>query len=370
MTDIFTYLIGAGASAEKIPVVSQFHSKLIEYRNFFENKNIDWENPSTDSLQTSRKIKQRVIEELNKLIVLVNGHFSIDTIAKKYYFAGLENEYKTLKFLINEFLTYTEITKGVDRRYDPFLASILSKSNDGQIHFPSNIRILSWNYDRQFEYASSQFLNDFDNRSVQEKINVFPGPDPHKVATDDFSVFKLNGTIGNLTDDKGVNTYRSHILDLSFIGNKLQEEDLDRIFTKTLERYSQLSSASNFFNDNIEYSWEDKPHVENVRKQAVAATKNTKHLTIIGYSFPTFNRQVDREILSSMSNLKKIFIQALPDHIAGIEERLRATIGENRIKNKRIEIHQIQDVSEFHIPFEYDFGEDKRRSITGTVITF
>jgi len=34
-------------------------------------------------------------------------------------------------------------------------------------------------------------------------------------------------------------------------------------------------------------------------------------LIVIGYSFPYFNREIDREIIANMNNLKKVYFQSL-----------------------------------------------------------
>ena len=55
------------------------------------------------------------------------------------------------------------------------------------------------------------------------------------------------------------------------------------------------------------YSWENNPVFDNIRTNALKATKETDILIIIGYSFPTFNRNIDKSILKNMIRLKKVF---------------------------------------------------------------
>jgi hypothetical protein len=57
-------------------------------------------------------------------------------------------------------------------------------------------------------------------------------------------------------------------------------------------------------------------------ERVIHATKNTEILVIIGYSFPFFNREVDRQILNSMLKLEKVYIQA-PD-ATDLAERFEA----------------------------------------------
>ena len=73
----------------------------------------------------------------------------------------------------------------------------------------------------------------------------------------------------------------------------------------------------------------------------------TDYLIIIGYSFPTFNRKVDRELLKSLKATVKFFIQSPSNDIGSVVHRFGAlTINKN-------EINRITQTDEFFIPFEY-----------------
>jgi len=53
-----------------------------------------------------------------------------------------------------------------------------------------------------------------------------------------------------------------------------------------------------------------------------ASLKQTKTLVVIGYSFPYFNRKIDRYIIECMPFLEKIYFQA-PD-ASNLKERFSA----------------------------------------------
>jgi len=52
------------------------------------------------------------------------------------------------------------------------------------------------------------------------------------------------------------------------------------------------------------------------------ATSNTMILVVIGYSFPFFNRDVDRLIIGEMKNLLKVYIQ--DPYAADVKETFQA----------------------------------------------
>ena len=67
---------------------------------------------------------------------------------------------------------------------------------------------------------------------------------------------------------------------------------------------------------------------------------------MIGYSFPFFNRKTDREIIGSMANLKKIYVQDM--NADEVEQSLLAVLPEG----KNIKIEKIYKCSQFCLPKE------------------
>ena len=75
-------------------------------------------------------------------------------------------------------------------------------------------------------------------------------------------------------------------------------------------------------------------------------TLDTEQVVLIGYSFPFFNRQTDREIMGNMANLKKIYVQNM--NADEVESSLLAILPEG----KNIEIEKIYKCSQFYLPNE------------------
>ncbi|MDB2462896.1 hypothetical protein N9W61_02200 [Algibacter sp.] len=55
--------------------------------------------------------------------------------------------------------------------------------------------------------------------------------------------------------------------------------------------------------------------------------ENTDILIVIGYSFPFFNRKIDKFILDSMDGLEKIYVQD-PENSSDIIEKIKGLIPE------------------------------------------
>jgi len=65
----------------------------------------------------------------------------------------------------------------------------------------------------------------------------------------------------------------------------------------------------------LSFAWEDYERPEqNIINKVTTSTKDTEVLVVIGYSFPFFNREVDRKIIGEMKNLKKVYFQDKNPH--------------------------------------------------------
>jgi hypothetical protein len=342
-----TYLFRAGASFEVLPLVSSFVDGLRDYRKEVYDL-LSRESDNDSNFQT-------YIQSLDELIKDVDNHRSVDTLAKKHFINSNIEAYNRLKILINHFLIYQEMKNGIDKRYDGFFASILSLI-DGDLIFPNEIKLLSWNYDRQIELSVGQFLRRRTTQlsGVAELINLQPRSNsPDEYDYSQFSCFKLNGSIGSQWD---LNKYDVVEADVNWIGDNFSQDDKRQILRNFLGgSYPGLWQRRIPY---IKYSWEDEDESLKTRSEALKATKDTEILVVIGYSFPTFNRQIDREILSNMEKLRKVYIQSPDSTAGGVRQRFEAlTIGHDLYRRSSDPdyqfIEELTDTNEFHIPFEF-----------------
>lgn len=339
----FSYLLGAGASANIIPTVKKFPNALDEFSTFVRQAMNDSFN------EDEIEIRDSFLLDLFELVAEANKHASIDTYAKKLFLTDQQDKLKKLKALLDTFLTAFQMANELDMRYDAFLATLLN-SNNAELKLPANINILSWNYDFQFERALSNFLLSKDISSIEDKFKFIPNQKSDFDLKSEFSLIKLNGSSGALIDNKGFK--RKDFLNLQPILNyqEIPEAghiETSRIYRRVIINYNiMLKQPKNI--SSIMFAWEKNNITNKVRNYAINKTKKTDILIVIGYSFPTFNREIDKNILNNMENLKKIVIQAPINDIESIEFRIKSLLN----KKRKIEIQKFSALDEFFIPFE------------------
>ena len=298
-----TYLFGAGASKNALPIVSEVPDRintLIDFLNKKENllSNLEeFENLKLSNKKTKREFQIELVEKLEWLLLESKNHASVDTFAKKLTIKRDYKQLEQLKIVLSVFFVFEQALNLPDKRYDSFFASIHNQLYD----FPNNIRILSWNYDNQFELTYSEYSGSSDLHSVQTSLNI-----NHKYGDnhfrDKFGIFKLNGTIGMFSDG-GWKQYVYH-------PDMRESVDIDFI-EKVVRNYGAITNISTL-KSNFSFSWENESNEKGIVQKSIEATSDSTTLVVIGYSFPFFNREIDRQIISSMKNLKNVYFQA-PD---------------------------------------------------------
>jgi len=316
-----------------MPVVAELNADIHQWSRLAKDTNAApkaFEHRFVDKLPTLRLtfVNQFVIPVLKEI-----DHFAtVDTLARYYYLRNKPNELYRLKKVIDGYFTLRQFTlegkyliqdserkqprKDYDSRYDSLLAAILEP---GAI-FKDDVSFVSWNYDLEFERSLAKFKGSH----IIEKID---------------QLYHING----------------HSLPPS---ERFNDTDLGWM--------QYLDSQGGH---DIRYAWE---RLTDVKAELKTRLANTTHLVVIGYSFPVFNREVDRQILAA-PNLKKVYLQDLPKALPGIENRVKALLGERArfIPEERIdvstkdgigfipgrpqqgvELELIDSVDQFHIPFE------------------
>lgn len=332
-----TYLFGAGASRHALPIVNEMPQRIMKLIELLESDNLKLiDQPSYNDLnirniKTNREFQLDMIESLKWMMVESEKHASIDTFAKKLFIKRKRDDLKKLKIAMSVFFVFEQALNKVDFRYDAFFASLLSSLRD----FPENVRILSWNYDYQFELAFSEYSDQPDIRSNQSWLRVrskYGENDEHK----GFGIYKLNGTTG-LFSDGG---WQQHLFVPSL------KVPVDVSFVNQITRnYVAGTYLSNVY-PSLSFAWEPEQPEKSIVTKAIENISDTHTLVIIGYSFPFFNREVDRKIIGSMINLKKVYIQSPDADI--IKERFQAF----RDNLTGIELISKFDIGQFLLPNE------------------
>ncbi|MBK9329476.1 MAG: hypothetical protein IPM95_09240 [Sphingobacteriales bacterium] len=367
-----TYLIGAGASANALPVVNNMNDRIELFINRIGSKDKD---------NRDRYIfKSNTVENPLALFKEIKDHYTIDTLAKKYflkysseentaylknflasyfYFEQVDNQKDSiLRFLMAEAIKnkpddsdkikdlYLMVNKNLDYRYDSFYAYYLQKlSGINHLVLPNEINIISWNYDSQFEIAYGRYCSNNETLTdIQKKLQVYPNQQGANIDEKNSCIIKLNGSA----------TFRSDI--------GLNKDDTDLLNTKPITSF--LSNLSLIVNNkeeinrtNIKFAWENDTESIKAREIASKILARSDVVVVVGYSFPSFNRNVDRQIFQIFnenynkqlySNAKrKIYIQDTENNAPKIKDRLKA-VGSNLFDVAEI----YDDVDQFFIPPE------------------
>lgn len=261
---------------------------------------------------TSSSIRLELIKELEWLASNAARHASIDTFAKKLFITENFKDYFRLKRGLTIFLNYEQMVNQPDPRYDSFLASILQEKRDV---FPNDISIISWNYDVQFEMAYREYFPHEDIGTMSYLLNVFDktkegkSDEPYH-ETNGFRILKLNGS--------------AYVNSGVFNTDATKNESMDKLcalYESITERTSLLS-----------FAWE-KPRGHFVHRIS-DCVKDAQVLVVIGYSFPFFNREIDRLIFENMRSLGKIYIQ--DPNAENVKQSLRSALTTEQLNMARL----------------------------------
>ena len=221
-----------------------------------------------------------------------------------------------------------------DRRRSPFMAGL---DEQGRLSMPTNLRVISWNYDIQFEKAFAGFLQQGDIAEAANALQVFPGVPKERCCRDLFSVFKINGTASM---EDGKESGRLHTSYAQYL-----RADLKDALESALGFHEQDSPEQ--LDPYLTFAWEDDGRRNDMLNLIVPV--NT--LVVVGYSFPLFNRDVDRNVLQRLSS-KELYVQVGEDGHAVKERVIGLGIDAARVKI-------VDDVDQFFVPHSFSPSERK-----------
>ncbi len=357
-----TYLLGAGASKDAVPLANELMAKMIEL-NVDIDKCLeinDYARPvksgSPTFLVEDFNLATEYKTDLKQLSIGIGKQTSLDNYAKslirKKDFLNLDK----LKALLSTYFAMQILfTKNETApRYNSFWLSMTRKKDITKL--TNNVRILSWNYDSQIELSYADYFNGSVHTAISH-LNIYNNDSINrgKINAEQFAVYKLNGTAA-LHIDYGSELRAHHEIYTPKYDELLVKDTLRKI----LKRYAELVDYSNSkkrpslcFAEEHEDILDpgQKPFMDYIQ----ADIKDTEVLVTIGYSFPSTNQEVDEALLSAMPSLKKIYIQN-PKAVE-IYEDLKGRL----ILNPTTQVILINDeerLKSFYIPHEYKFCEN------------
>lgn len=331
-----TYYLGAGASAKALPTVKKTET-TDGLSDSFNQLCVDLQN-NTNISSNNEENRTKIIQDLNWIIINSYKFGTIDTFAKFLYLKKKYPELENLKNTLAFYFTYKQFFKQVaDERALIFLTSVMQ---NGEI-FPPNIKIINWNYDLQIQIAGSTFREEeFSHykRTTTHKpglINYYPSLGHQYIySQEEYSMVHLNGIAGLYYD-------QNTALNIKIQKSIEDINDIFHIYREVIEKNDKL----------ITFAWEKNiesgTYLQERNKLAKFLVSETNILVIIGYSFPYFNRDVDKEIFDEMKKsgkLKKIFFQ---------DPYRNGDFLYNQFElDKSIEINNIKETDNYFIPLE------------------
>jgi len=337
MVEKILYFFGAGASAQALPLAKSVGSKSSppEIPGLaYDLKNI---NLNQLIVEESDKKYQHLIDnyqdKFNQLAIKADEFGDVDSYAKYLHLMHSGGqELQELKRTLSAYFSIKQMLLNArDKRYLPWLVSIMNRKI-----FPENVKILSWNYDFQVELASSKIgnLEDIDHRGTSftyspSMFSYYPNLDPTFSDYSSLSLIHLNGIAGFAKIDQ--------------LGNA-------SIFQK---KYDGIEPTLLFLNQNdlqsnLHFAWEKNNYHSSLMTHIKKMIDKTTILVVIGYSFPFFNREVDKEIFTELIRdgfFRKIYYQ--DPVLNGQQLRSQFSLPDY------LEIVHIQNKDNFYIPFEY-----------------
>lgn len=411
MAKKITYLLGAGSSANTIPIVADMHERMKEMALYFYRimrKYVDQKDDYTkmhdfnQELYNCLGVLDKIYNDLDWLIKEAGNYYTIDTLAKKFYLTEEYDNLAKLKkclityFTLEQVITvpttekkgYNFIKSNADKRYGNFIAAITHKrypiaggNPDGlaaenrAFGLNNHIKILSWNYDMQFEITLQLFSKTI-IQHIKETFQILPNRTSKNevnyvnIDTNKFAMVKLNG------DAIWHKEFQGQINKYTVFDGKSNTNENEKLLVDFLKAYSLGSLEKKVSYDDeapltsFNFAWESdsnyrdkyRGHKKNFEAAQQIASE-TEILVVIGYSFPVFNREIDNILFNKMKKLKKIYIQDKePEKIQStmrnafeiLQPKIESgTLGDyDMAGDQLVEFHLDNSINQFIIPFE------------------
>ncbi len=264
---------------------------------------------------------ETLAKDIEWLQTASSRHATVDTFAKKLFLTQRVDDYNHLKRTLSAYFMFEQLLVKVDKRYDAFLAAILGKDAKD---LPQNIRILSWNYDIQLELSYSEYLQKKNLSEIENELLLFNKTiDVNRYPLGNgFRIIKLNGSA--LMFDSVSRT----IVDPLFFDQQFSTESIEQIATMTQSDDNDCS---------LSFAWENVGDffLEKIKKNI----EDAETLVVIGYSFPYFNRTMDKFLFQSMPGLKKIYLQdkdpdTIEQSVTNLLTASHTTVNKTKIEKK------------------------------------
>ncbi len=353
MNKKFTYLLGAGASFNSIPILEGQGKSMMQVANSLQIA-INDINLFPNSKSSKIFENEKLLNFKNNLFhfgKLANEYGSIDIYARRLSLLGNFTELNNLKYCLSVYFDLWETFFGIktiqneskkkyfdkiDKRYFSLLSVLLEK-NDQKPKLNNNISFISWNYDLQLEKAYSSFLPT--NNNTLEVINSgIKFIDDESDQKQD--IIHLNGYRGEFK-------YENKRYPTVDINNQATLEDY---LFQLLDNEDQFRKSELDYKECIKYAWEADSIL---LKKAKKIMQETDVLIVIGYSFPSFNRKIDSMLIKAFedNNRGRVIYQD-PNANQDIINSIFSNPNDVKIEK--------DNINQFYIPHEFLYQTDDK----------
>lgn len=351
-----TYFLGAGASYKACPILNELGEKMIQLcelvhpDEFVHKGNVIRDYKSIAPVEWS--FKDRLLWNMAFFGSKAKEFGTIDTYARRLSLhRSLQDDLSWLKICLSLFFSIWQKStseewkrsenrkvdqefRNIDPRYLSLMASML-REDQGSVRINPNIQFVSWNYDLQVELAFDSFRR---YPSLEQTSGeLFFRPD--YAEGQNLQICHLNGYHGyyEASNSREICYY-----------DRMQEDSLDKLI-KSVEPIPESQDHYQLnITGHINYAWEKSGVSNKTREEANRIFSETDHLIIIGYSFPTFNKDIDRELFSKLPPKCKVFYQDPKASIDRLQFLLPPGMDPNSVELIK------DDMATFHLPYDYD----------------
>ena len=309
-----TYILGAGASFQSIPIVKTFSSRFNDFLLWIDRDIIKDNGFSADVKQ-----KFGILYELgNDLHKSFESHQSFDTYFKKLFHTGQKDKISEGKKVLNLYFIWEHLSlpvvkpekydeyafwkeSSIDKRYDALIAGLLRPIPDQKEPY-CKVNFITWNYDLNLLMSLKNYFSP--NATITDFFNQINKNNGLWQVEEKITVINMNGFFYCSYFNDLESLQRRNIHDIIY--SKIKNQNyFDSLITNNLHEYT----ANNVDTDAelIKFAWEKSELSHLIAKDKIDESKN---IVIIGYTFPLYNRLVDLSYLEqSVISNRSIFVQ-------------------------------------------------------------
>lgn len=306
MANQLTYILGAGASFESIPIVKTFPKRFQLFNEYLEKVAHDtrFGEDMCNYYGKAGIICKNISEEFS-------AHQSFDTYFKKLYHTAQTQRIRLSKKILNLYFLWEHLSTPVDsppdfetndfykksiidKRYDALIAGLLQPIAGKADPF-TKVNFITWNYDLNLFFSLKNYFEPKEDIDCFLKSIKNASSESIWEIGDKITVLNLNGFFYSeiLAKENSINNLDKDIH--QFITSKLNEKYFDDDFN---DSDSEL----------IKFAWESFSPIDkrtpNVVIEATRKIQMSSDIIIVGYTFPLYNRLVDFSYLKQRDIFK------------------------------------------------------------------